>query len=258
MRQQRETCVRQAGKVGLALWLAALTVMMTGAQAGQQVRGGVSTTDDTDRGGVKRAVGSGGEAKAEPATRIEKFLLRKNVLLTTEHLIIGSVPGQQGAEVRIEALVVSVAGEAAKAYGLVLARAARQASERAGAREATCFVDFDELEALQNALDAIARYADEPRLRGGTELSAPATNDSATNDPAANNRDRQVWTKELSLQTRGGLRVGLAQSGRQLLGFLQIGSPEPEAGIAFGIGAIGRLRLHVAQSRRQLAEMGAR
>lgn len=222
---------------------------LSARQAGQDVRQ-TTTQDEVDRSGIKRAAGGASDNRDEPATRLEKFLARKNILVIKEVATVGMIPGQQGAEVKIEALRLSVVGEAAKAYGLSFTRSAQRANagERQGLKEAVCFVDFDELGSLQSALDAIVKAANETSATGDAGTSAAASGDGA----------QGVSATEFVLNTRGGLRVGMLRAGRQQTGFIQIGEPSSEASIYFGIGALGRLRNLVAQARGNLVTLGAR
>ena len=79
--------------------------------------------DDTEKERAKRAAdNSQSVAKDEPATRLEKFMARKNVLIIKDVYSVGTVPGQQGNEVKVEAIVLSAVGEVTKIYGLSLIR----------------------------------------------------------------------------------------------------------------------------------------
>ena len=53
-------------------------------------------------------------------------MARKNALIIKDVFVVGTVPGQQGNEVKVEALVLSAVGEAAKVYGLSFIRLANR------------------------------------------------------------------------------------------------------------------------------------
>jgi hypothetical protein len=214
---------------------------------------GQGLKDDTEKERAKRALESpAGAAKDEPATRVEKFLARKNVLLIKESYTIGSLPAQQGAEVKIEALVLSATSEAAKVYGLSVTRFSNRAGERQSLPEGVGFIDFDEVTALQTALDAIVKAAEQTSeaANGGrsSEATAQANGEGAASGPAT----------EYALTTRGGLTFGMLQLGRQQTAFLRLNLEAQDATAFFGIGALGRLRTLIAQSRSRLLSLGAR
>ncbi|MBI3650484.1 MAG: hypothetical protein HY231_05485 [Acidobacteria bacterium] len=205
--------------------------------------------EDTEKDRAKRAAeNSTATLKDEAGTRVEKFLARKDVLIIKEATTIGSLPGQQGAEVKIEAIVLSALGEAAKVYGLSFIRLSNRGGERQP--EAIRFVDFDEVAALQNALEHLVKTAD---ANSETPAGAPAANGKGAEESGASN----VAT-EFSLTTRGGLKIGMLQVGRQQTGFLRLESAASEAPVIFGIGALTRLRNLTAQGRARLVSLGAR
>jgi hypothetical protein len=177
-------------------------------------------------------------SEQEPATRIERFLSRKNVLVIKEARFIGAVPGLQGAEVRIEAMSLGTPGERERVYGVRLLRPAT----RKDAAEESGIIDFDELASLQEALEFM--------LRKASEAKAPERSPEATTATGPG--------VEFAISTRGGVRASLVQTGRQFTGQLQVSRSSEDAGISFGIGALGRLRGLIAEARTLLAEMGAR
>jgi hypothetical protein len=212
--------------------------------------------DDTEKERAKRAADHlPNSAKDEPATKLEKFMARKNVLIVKDAYSVGSVPGQQGSEVKVEAVVVSAVGEVTKIYGLSLIRFANRASvgERLSAKEAVSFVDFDEIASLQNALEYVSKIATEASPETPGAGRPPASNDSrADEDGPANS------STEFSLLTRGGLKAGMLQLGRQQTGFIQFNTAAQEVAVFFGIGALGRFRNLVSQARTRLVALGAR
>jgi hypothetical protein len=232
------------------LMMFVLTLNLVGAPlafAGQALK------DDTEKEHAKRAAETSPIGQRdEPATRVEKFLARKNVLLTKETYAIGSIPGQQGAEVKVEALVLSAAGEAAKVYGLSLIRFSNRAGERQSQREVVGFIDFDEVTALQNALDAVVKAA-EANSEANAAAKNPAANDSRTEES-----QNSGPATEFSLTTRSGLKTGMLQIGRQQTGFVQFKVEAQDATVFFGTGALGRLRNLIAQARSKLLSLGAR
>ena len=215
--------------------------------------GGQTLKDDTEKERAKRAAeNSPNGAKEEPATKLEKFLARKNVLIIKDTFAIGSVPGQQGAEVKIEVLVLSAAGEASKIYGLSLRRFANRtnAGERQNLNEAISFIDFDEMASLQNALEQMVKAAND--LSGETNAAARPNAANEAENEALNS------STEFSLTTRGGLKTGMLQVGRQQTGFVHFSVASQDAAVFFGIGALGRLRNLIAQARAKLTALGAR
>lgn len=222
------------------IFMLLIVVLGTGPAPARQ-----ALKDDSEKERAKRAA-EPAPANEEPATRLEKFMARKNVLLIKDAFAVGTVPGQQGYEVRVEALVVSAAGEAAKVYGLSLIRLAGRAGAGERSIEAVRFVDFDEIAALQNALEYLAKVAGESAPEG-----------SVTARPAAPGEESGLsGSTEFSLQTRGGLKTGMLQIGRQQTGFIQFAATDNT--VVFGIGALSRFRNLVAQARSRLVALGAR
>lgn len=231
----------------LFIFVLLLSLMGTGNALALQ-----SIKDDTEKDRAKRAADNSPiVAKEEPATRLEKFMARKNVLLIKEAYSIGTVPGQQGSEVKVEAIVLSAAGEVTKVYGLSLIRF----NGRAGAntREAIVFVDFDEIASLQNALEYVAKIANDTSAEGSSATRPPASTEARSDENNATNS-----STEFSLLTRGGLKTGMLQLGRQQTGFIQFDVTAPDAAVFFGIGALSRFRNLVSQSRAKLVSLGAR
>jgi hypothetical protein len=228
----------------LFIFVLLLSLIGTGNSLAQSIK------DDTEKDRAKRAAdNSPVVAKEEPATRLEKFMARKNVLIIKEAYSIGTVPGQQGSEVKVEALVLSAVGEVTKVYGLSLIRFTGRAG--ANAREAIVFVDFDEIASLQNALEYVSKIAGETEANAATRL--PASTETRPDESNATNS-----STEFSLLTRGGLKTGMLQLGRQQTGFIQFDSVTPDAVVLFGIGALSRFRNLVSQSRAKLVSLGAR
>lgn len=216
------------------------------------------TRDDADKGSVKRAAEIGGApGKDEPTTNLEKMLNRRDVLLIKEFFNIGVVLGQQGAEVRIEALALSAAGEPMKRYGVSFVRpAARNAgSDRSSSRDALCLVDFDELAAIQNALDYISKTVSNSQAAAETESSSRTATKPAE---ATTNDDTAGPFMEFSILTRSGMKIGMLQFGKQNTGFVQMNYQASDSGIIFGIGALNRLRNLIAQARTKLLALGAK
>jgi hypothetical protein len=213
-----------------------------------------SSKEDTEKERAKRAAdNSPAPAKEEPATRLEKFMARKNVLIMKEAYLLGTVPGQQGYEVKVEALVLSAVGEVAKVYGLSLMRFSGRSGERPNSVEATTFVDFDEIAALQNALEYLAKVASE----GGAEANAGAR-PTASGEGRGDESSLANASTEFSLLTRGGLKTGLSQIGRQHTGFIQFTAASQDTSVVFGIGALSRFRNLVSQGRGKLLSLGAK
>jgi hypothetical protein len=211
-----------------------------------------SSKDDTEKERAKRAADSSpGAAKDEPATRLEKFMARKNVLIMKETYGLGTVPGQQGYEVKVEAIVLSAVGEVAKVYGLSLMRFSGRAGERPNSVEATTFVDFDEIASLQNALEYLAKVAGDSGAEGNAGARPPA-------EGRGDESGLANALTEFSLLTRGGLKTGLSQIGRQQTGFIQFTTASQDSSVVFGIGALSRFRNLVAQGRSKLLSIGAR
>lgn len=210
--------------------------------------------DDTEKERAKRAAENlPNLAKEEPATKLEKFMARKNVLIIKDAFAVGTVPGQQGNEVKVEALVLSAVGEVTKVYGLSFIRLANRTSERQNAGEAIGFIDFDELAGLQNALEYLAKVANDASAETGVGGQPPTTNDSRGEETAVVNA-----ATEFSLLTRGGLKSGMLRLGRQHTGFIQFNAATPDRAVFFGIGALGRFRNLVSQARTKLLALGAR
>jgi hypothetical protein len=235
----------------LFIFMLLLSLTGTGNVVGYQ-----SIKDDTEKERAKRAAdNSPGAAKEEPATRLEKFMARKNILIIKEAYSVGTVPGQQGYEVKVEAIALSAVGEVAKVYGLSLIRFAGRAGtgERANAREAITFVDFDEVSSLQNALEYLSKVANETSAEGNAATRPPASNEARPDENSITNS-----STEFSLMTRGGLKTGMLQLGRQQTGFIQFDSASPDATVLFGIGALSRFRNLVSQARTKLIALGAR
>ncbi|HET9532996.1 MAG TPA: hypothetical protein VFQ92_21755 [Blastocatellia bacterium] len=172
----------------------------------------------------------------EPATRLEKLMLRKSVLVVKEAHIIGAVPGLEGTEVRIEALALTVPAERERVFGVRLVRAA----PRREAAELSALVDFDELASFKEALDYM--------LRAATEAKPP---DESSAGGA-------VSTTEFTILTRGGVKAALVQTGRQFTGLVRVGRAGEEGEVSFGIGALGRLRALLSQARDRLVALGAK
>jgi hypothetical protein len=215
-----------------------------------------SIKEDTEKERAKRASDNSSiAAKEEPATRLEKFMARKNVLIVKEAYLVGTVPGQQGYEVKVEVIVLSAIGEVAKIYGLSLIRFSGRAGagERMNAGEAITFVDFDEIASLQNALEYLSKIANDIGADGNTAARPPASNEARTDENSITNS-----STEFSLLTRGGLKTGMLQLGRQQTGFIQFNSASQEAAVFFGIGALSRFRNLVSQGRTKLVALGAR
>jgi hypothetical protein len=171
-----------------------------------------------------------------PATKLEKFLSRKNLLVIKETHFIGAVPGLQGSEVRLEAVALSAPTERERAYGVRLARTVTQkeAGEQAG------IIDFDELDSFRGALDQMLRVASEAKL------------------PDESPQGAILPSVELAFTTRGGVKAALVQSGRQFTGQLQVSRATEDGEISFGVGALGRLRSLIAQARDKLVGLGAK
>lgn len=212
--------------------------------------------DDTEKERAKRAADNSlGSAKEEPATRLGKFMARKNVLIVKDAYTVGTVPGQQGNEVKVEALVLSAVGEVSKIYGLSFIRFANRAGtgERQNAGDTICFIDFDEIAALQNALEYVVKVANDASAESPVGARPPATNEARGDEIAMVNS-----ATEFSLLTRGGVKTGMLQLGRQHTGFIQFNAAAPDAAVFFGIGALGRFRNLVSQARTKLIALGAR
>ena len=216
------------------------------------------TRDDADKGSIRRAAEVGGATgKEEPITNLEKMLIRRDVLIIKEFFNIGVVPGQQGAEVRIEALALSAIGEPTKRYGVSFVRpAARNASgDRSSSRDILCLVDFDELAAIQNALDYISKTVSNSQASADTEASSRAATkptDSKASDDATGP------FVEFSILTRSGMKLGMLQLGKQNTGFVQMNYQASDSSVVFGIGALNRLRNLIAQARAKLLSLGAK
>jgi len=176
------------------------------------------------------------EPEPVPATRLEKFLSRKSLLVIKETHFIGAVPGLQGSEVRIEALALSAPGERERVYGVRLVRPVtrKEAGEQSG------IIDFDELDSLQGALDHM--------LRAVSEAKAP--------DQSA--QESVLPSVEFAFTTRGGVRAALVQTGRQFTCQLQVSRAAQDGEVTFGVGALGRLRSLIAEAREKLADLGAK
>ncbi len=230
-----------------------LIVLLAPTAFGQQP----ALRDDADRSSVKRAAdGAGAASREEPATNLEKMLVRRDVLLIKEFFNIGIVPGQQGTEIRIEALAVGVANEPTRRFGLSFIRPAGRGvgADKSGNRDYLCLVDFDELLALQNALDTIVKTVNSRQAADAESPSRPSTkpDESATSD------DSTGPFQEFSILTRSGMKIGMIQIGRQHTGFVQMNYQASDSGILFGIGALSRLRNLLAQARVKLAGLGAK
>jgi hypothetical protein len=235
----------------LIIFMLLLALAGTGKALARQM-----SKDDTEKERAKRAAdNSPSAAKDEPATRLEKFMARKSVLIIKEAYAVGTVPGQQGTEVKVEAIVLSAVGEVTKIYGLCFIRFANRAGagERQNAKEAISFVDFDEIASLQNALEYVAKIANDASADSAVGARAPAANDGRAEETAAASS-----ATEFSLLTRGGLRTGMLQLGRQQTGFIQFNSAAQDAAVFFGIGGVGRFRNLVSQARAKLVALGAR
>jgi hypothetical protein len=235
----------------LFIFMLLLSLAGTGNALGYQ-----SIKDDTEKDRAKRAAdNSPVSAKEEPATRLEKFMARKNVLIIKEAYSVGTVPGQQGYEVKVEAVVLAAAGEVSKVYGLSLIRFAGRTgiADRANAREAIVFVDFDEIASLQSALEYLAKVANDTSADGSAASRPPASNEARTDENSITNS-----STEFSLLTRGGLKTGMLQLGRQQTGFIQLDTASQDAPVFFGIGALSRFRNLVSQARTKLVALGAR
>jgi hypothetical protein len=216
------------------------------------------TRDDADKGSIKRAAENGAASgKEEPATNLEKMLIRRDVLLIKEFFNIGIVLGQQGAEVRIEALALSALGEPTKRYGVSFVRpAARNAtSDRSSSRDVLCLVDFDELAAIQNALDYISKTVSNSQSAAETESSSRTATKPAE---ATTNDDAAGPFMEFSILTRSGMKIGMLQLGKQNTGFVQMNYQASDSSIIFGIGALNRLRNLITQARTKLLALGAK
>jgi hypothetical protein len=111
-----------------------------------------------------------------PRTRLEEFVARKGTLLVKGFTEIGTVQGEEGSAMKITAVEITDSGKQDKAYGLVLA-----IRSRAG-REATAWVDYDELGPFLSAVDALRNidataatkmqnYEATYRTRGDVELT---------------------------------------------------------------------------------------
>jgi hypothetical protein len=232
-----------------------LMIMLLIALAGAgQASAYQSSKDDTEKERAKRATdNSPTAAKDEPATRLEKFMARKNVLIVKEAYALGTVPGQQGYEVKVEAIVVSAVGEVTKVYGLSLMRFGGRSGERANSAEAMTFVDFDEIAALQNALEYLAKVAGD----SGAESLAGAR-PQVSGEGRGDENSLTSASTEFSLLTRGGLKTGMSQTGRQHTGFIQFTAASQDSSVVFGIGALSRFRNLVSQGRSKLVSLGAK
>jgi hypothetical protein len=231
------------------IFILLLSLIGTGKVSAHQL-----SKDDTEKDRAKRAVeGAPATAKEEPATRLEKFLARKNVLIIKEAYALGTVPGQQGYEVKVEAIVLSAVGEVAKVYGLALVRFSGRAGERANGVEAMTFVDFDELAALQNALEYLTKVASDNNAEGSAGARPPASSEGRGDENNLANA-----STEFALLTRGGLKTGLSQLGRQQTGFIQFPAASQDTAVVFGIGALSRFRNLVSQGRSKLVSLGAK
>lgn len=194
--------------------------------------------------------------KQEVDTRLEQALSRKDALIITETHEIGVVPGSFGAQVKIEGVEVAIPAEALRIFGL---RFTRSVVPQKGENQAG-LIDFDELGALQNGLDEMIKAAERKRAevekRAAEAAAGPRPPVLADRqpplDPVANPSAEAIFA------TRGGLRVGFVQRGREQTCFISVNGSSPDASIYFGSGALRYFRRLLAQGHEKLVALGAK
>jgi hypothetical protein len=154
-----------------------------------------------------------------PLTKLEAFAARKDVVITTETYFAGSIAGENGCTVRLQAIILyDAAREANKVLGLrVEIREGQQKDEH----DAVAFVDFDELQSLSRAIPVLLDLNQK-----GASLANPVA-------------------KELSFSTVGGLTFTMVQrtTDRQLVVAHNL-TPERTCTLSRA-GAIDELRLAI-------------
>jgi hypothetical protein len=142
---------------------------------------------------------------------------------------IGTLEGEYYARAKLTAVVVSQPATPDKVFALKFERPATGQYEI----DQTGVIDFDELVSLQDALDYMAKTANQLKSE-----SRPYT--------------------EVVFQTRGGLQAGFWQKVNEQKAFVQLNNYGKDNLVAFPVEKLSAFRELVTQARSKLASQGAK
>jgi hypothetical protein len=103
--------------------------------------------DNSDAGGVSAV----SITPPPPKTKLEAFELRKNALIVRGYTEIGAIRGDDNSAIRIIAVELTDSGKQSKELGLVVE------VSRGQNRSAISYVDYDEIDALADAMDSVVK-----------------------------------------------------------------------------------------------------
>jgi len=170
--------------------------------------------------------------KPEPATAIEKFMARRGVLIVKDFYNVGMVSGQLGTSLEIKMLILSSAGGPSAAQKIFGVRFSRPAAGRYESEEVS-FLDFDECVALLDALGFMQNLA--------IKMA----------------QEQHEYT-EVIFVTRGGMRIGFYQEGREQSAFAKVGGPIGGKRCWLTMDGLAEVKDLVQQAVTRLREMGAK
>ena len=125
-----------------------------------------------------------------PATKLEMFAARTNVVLATENYFVHGISGDNGCRVRFQAIIMYEPGhEAQKVRGMKVDIV--ELRQNKDERSVTLYLDFEELEPLSRAITTMLDVT-----QRGTALPNPIA-------------------KEVSFTTTGGLTLAMVQRNRE-------------------------------------------
>jgi len=181
--------------------------------------------------GQQQDVAAGPAKKAEPSTAVEKFVARRGRLIVKDFYKVGVVEGKYLGSLDIQLLVFSAPGAASqdKVFGVRFERPAVKDYES----DETGFLDFDESSALLEALAFMETLA-------GRMSSEEHEN------------------TEVIYETRGGMRLGFVQSGREQTAFVGVGGPIGGKHVFLTMGALNEVNKLLKQAVARLGKMGAK
>lgn len=136
------------------------------------------------------------QAKPLPSTKLEQFLSKKGKLIVKDSFDSGTLSGQYGTKISVDALMIYEPGkEKEKICGL------RIEVEGAGRleRSDTSFLDLEEVESLSKAISYMINLVD-------------------------NWKSKSRNYTEVIFSTKGDFRLGFYQKGTEMTGFAQSGT----------------------------------
>lgn len=135
------------------------------------------------------------QAKPLPSTKLEQFLSKKGKLIVKDSFDSGTLSGQYGTKISVDALIIYEPGkEEEKIRGLRIEVKGGGRLERSD----TSFLDLDEVESLSKAISYMINLVDNWK-----------------------NKSRNYT--EVIFSTKGDFKLGFYQKGTEMTGFAQSG-----------------------------------